>query len=205
MSLARPIEHPKQVIVEGNDEDRILGALCRHVNLRDVQIQPMGGANSLRAFLRTLAAGLEFERVRSLGVVVDADENRDARRDQVRGALLDAGLPAPVEPLSLASHDQLSVAYLIVPHGYPGTMMEDVCLESVSMDPAIRCVEDYFECISKANVPGPSANWEPKARAHAFLASRERPDLRLGEAAQRGVWDFDSDAFSPLKALLGML
>ncbi len=104
----------------------------------------------------------------------------------------------------MESAGELSVAYLIVPHDGQGTMMEDVCLESVRTDPAMECVNNYFECVSQANIPGPR-NWSSKARAHAFLASRERPDLRLGEAAESGVWDFDSEAFSPMKDLLGML
>ena len=112
------------------------GALCNHMQLTDVQIQPIDGINNLRRFLDGFTGDTRFESVRSLAVVVDADANRDARRDQICGALLDAGLPAPAQPLQLMSDGPLSVAYLIVPHDNPGTMIEDVCLESVSTDPA---------------------------------------------------------------------
>ena len=84
-------------------------------------------------------------------------------------------------------------------------MLEDVCLESVKSDPAMECVDRYFECISQADIQGPRKVWMSKARVHAFLASRERPNLRLGEAAESGLWAFDTDAFGPLKELLNIL
>ena len=81
-------------------------------------------------------------------------------------------------------------------------MIEDVCLESVSADPAMKCIENYFDCIHGAGLPGPREHWTSKARLHAFLASRERPQLRLGEAAEKGVWPLEADAFSPIETLL---
>ena len=205
MPAAPNIEKPKLLVVEGDDEVRIFGALLNHLEVSDTDIRSIRGVDNLRIHLKTLSSLRDFGRVRSLAVVVDADMDRGARRDQIRGALRDAGLPAPPEPLSQTSDDQLKVAYLIVPHESPGTMIEDVCLESVSTDPVIECLDGYFECISQTGVPGPRPHWKTKARTHAFLASRERPDLRLGEAAQNGVWDFDSDAFSPLRDLLKLL
>ena len=199
------IEKPKQLVVEGYDEVRIFSALLDHLNISDVQIQNIRGVVNLRRRLRTLSGLREFDGVRSLAVVADTNSDRAARRNQIRGSLANAGLPVPSEPLQMESAGELSVAYLIVPHDGQGTMMEDVCLESVRTDPAMKCVDDYFECVGQANIPGPRDHWLSKARAHAFLASRQRPYLRLGEAAESGVWNFDSDTFNPLKDLLNML
>jgi hypothetical protein len=44
-----------------------------------------------------------------------------------------------------------------------------------------------------------------KAQAHAFLATLDKPDLRLGEAAVAGYWDFDHPAFDALKAFVAAL
>ena len=199
------IEQPKLVFVEGNDDYRIFGALLRQMNSSDVQLQSLDGIDNLRSSLQALKGVGGFQELRSLAVAADADTNRDARSDLVRGALLDAGLPAPAQPLQLMSDGLLSVAYLIVPHDNPGTMIEDVCLESVSTDPAMECVDGYFECLSQAGVTGPRAHWTSKARAHAFLASRDRPALRLGEAADSSVWPLDHGAFDQLRSLLTML
>ena len=69
----------------------------------------------------------------------------------------------------------------------------------------MECIDRYFECIEESDTTGPRQVWQSKARLHAFLASRDRPDLRIGEAADRGIWQLDSEAFTPLKDLLQLL
>ena len=199
------IRNRKQVIVEGLDDVRIVESLCRHLEINDVAVQQCGGYDSLRPFLRAFVSDPEFAQVRSLAVIVDADSDAISRRQGVADALLNASLPRPERPLEPVSESGLSVTYLVVPHDGGGTMMEDVCLSSVRDDPAMACVDRYFECISRADTLGPRPVWTAKARVHAFLASRERPDLRLGEAAQRGVWRFGTDAFRPMTSLLAEL
>ena len=199
------IKQPKQVIVEGNDEIRIFKSLSEHLNIRDLQVRDYRGSDNLRRFLKTFRGSSEFGRVRSLAVVADANSDRDGREQRIRSALSDANLPAPSRPLESVSNGDLKVAYLVVPHDVEGTMIEDVCLDSVKTDPVMECVDRYFECISQTNIQGPREVWMSKARVHAFLASRDRPDLRLGEAAEKGLWTFDTDAFLPLKDLLKIL
>ena len=199
------ISQPKQLIVEGNDDARVFEALCRYLNISNLQIQQCGGYQNLRRFIEAFVDVDDFASVRSLAVVADANSNREGRGQSIRNILSNFALPTPKEPLELASDNHLSVAYLVVPHLAEGTMLEDVCLDSVSDDPAMECIDRYLECIEESDTPGPRRVWMSKARAHAFLASRDRPDLRIGEAADRGMWQFDSEAFNPLKNLLRLL
>ena len=199
------IERPKQVLVEGNDEVRLLGALAQHLGISDVQINQYRGRGNLRPFLKALPLLDGFENINSLAVVADANSNRNGTEQRIRGALSAAGLPSPRRPLQAPPQGSLRVFYLVVPHEAEGGMIEDVCLESVRTDPAIDCVARYFDCIEQTSVGGPRAVWLAKARLHVFLASRERPDLRLGEAAEAGIWDFEAEVFRPLKDLLALL
>ncbi len=118
-------------------------------------------------------------------------------------------------------------------------MLEDLCLKSVEDDPAMECVQEYFDCISDKLDDLPKNISKAKARAflasrefledehfemigeclrggisddnfvenlsassvariHLFLASRYKPDLRLGEAAKVGYWPFDHPSFGSL-------
>ena len=199
------IAEPKQLIVEGNDDVRVFRSLGSYLNISNIEIRPYGGVDNMRTFLRTLSALPEFRLVRSLAIVADANSDRNRRDRRIRTALSDIALPAPPSPLEIASDGSLSVAYLVVPHDRDTGMIEDICLDSVSEDPAIGCIDRYFECIEESETPGPRQVWMSKARAHTFLASRDRPDLRIGEAAERGTWKFDSEAFNPLKDLLRLL
>ena len=205
MPAAWKITQSKQVFVEGNDEIRVFESLSRYLSTQDLELRHYGGNKNLRRFLKAFSGSSDFGLVRSLAIVADANSDRDGREQQIRSALSNAGLPAPSRSLEPVSNGDLKVAYLIVPHSIAGTMLEDVCLESVKTDPAMECVDRYFECISQADIQGPREVWMSKARVHAFLASRDRPNLRLGEAAESGLWAFDTDAFGPLKELLNIL
>ena len=145
MLAAWKITQPRQVIVEGNDEIRVFESLSRHLSTRDLELQHYGGNKNLRRFLKTFSSSSDFGLVRSLAIVADANSNRNGREQQIRSALANAGLPVPSRPLEPVSNDALKVAYLIIPHNIAGTMIEDVCLESVKTDPAMECVDRYFE------------------------------------------------------------
>lgn len=83
-------------------------------------------------------------------------------------------------------------------------MLEDLCLAAVADDPAMNCVDEYFSCLGEQNV-SLRESAIPKARLHAFLASRERPGLRLGEAAEKNDIPLDSPVFEPVTEFLRQL
>jgi hypothetical protein len=92
---------------------------------------------------------------------------------------------------------------LLLPDGStPGTL-ETLCLRAVSANPIVVCVEEYLQCVERGlgSVPG----HRDKARVHAFLASRERPELRVGEAADAGYWPWDDPCFDHVKHFLRSL
>lgn len=200
------ITAPKLLLVEGVDEVRLFGALAKNIGLDDdVQIRGYGGRNALRRLLANIWRVPGYPGLESLGIVMDADDSAASAEDRIRGALSAAGLPVPAAPLRSAGDESPKTCYLILPPNGETGALEDVCLASVAEDPAIDCVEDYFDCVERTPSGGPRAIWASKARVHAFLSSRERPDLRLGEAAERGVWRFGDSAFDSLKAVLRMM
>ena len=200
------IMRSKLLLVEGQEERRVFGVLSRQMEINDVQIHPYGGKNQLRSFLNNLVVDTNFPYLSSIAVVMDADTDSDAARDRIRGALDSAGLPTPRSALSPTPNGVLTVSFLIVPHESGSGALEDVALASVSDDPAIECIDGFLECIRAADLPGPNPTHLSKAKVHVFLASRERPDLRLGEAAERGgIWRLDAASFIPLKRLLSLM
>jgi hypothetical protein len=93
-----------------------------------------------------------------------------------------------------------NVCVFILPDCTRPGMLETLCMAAVADDPAIGCVEQFLECVQQ-QVTAPPSNVD-KARLHAFLASRSRPDLRLGEAAEKGHWPWESPALEPLMRFL---
>ena len=176
----------------------------RHIGVSGIQVLNVEGKDNIKKMLKVIPSSPGYSKVSSIGVVRDADANADSAFQSVRDALKAANLPAPDAPLSLVGTDR-RVAVLIAPHGKSSGAIEDVCLESVAGDAAMGCVQDYLNCIKDSVAESERPNNLRKAEAQAFLASRKRPDLRLGEAAEAGYWDFEHAAFEPFKRLLGML
>ncbi len=95
------------------------------------------------------------------------------------------------------------VAVMILPGITQKGMLEDVCLESKinANDPAMPCLDDYFNCLSSTGITMPTKM--SKAKMHAFLASRPEPDLRLYESAEKtDYWDWGDPAFGVIRDFL---
>ncbi len=195
------ITQPKIIIVEGIEDQRFFQPLCDSISLSGIQILPIGGKTFLPGRLQALSKEPSFfSTVQVLAILRDADDDASAAFQSVCTALGQANLPVPPAVLQPTGTKPI-VRVMIVPHGKTSGMLEDICLDAVSTDPAISCVDSYFSCLN--SIPGFTLpNNMPKAKVHAFLSSRIEPDKRLGEAAEAGYWPFNNAACDSLKTFL---
>jgi len=200
MPQPRQITSEKQLLVEGNDAVAFFVAFLKHLGVTDVQIQNFGGINELRAFLKALRNEPGFlAQVRSLGVIRDAETNPSGAFQSVCDALNAAGMPVPAKTEMVKDGDP-NTSVLILPNATTSGMLESLCLESVATDLAIICVDHYFDCLRKQGVTLPSNI--TKARTHAYLSSKPKPDLLIGQAANAGYFPFSHQAFDHVKQFL---
>lgn len=201
------VEKTKLILVEGVDEERFFEALLKHLGRTDVQIVAVGGKTGFGAMLAAIKVDERFEDVRSILLVRDADwakpigTNARAAWEALTGALRGAKLPVPAAHGVLEGTGELKIGVYVMPDGTSDGMLEDLCLRAMQDDKALPCLDGYFECL-KAQGFQHAAKDIAKARAHALLASRKDPDLRVGEAAKRGYWPFDAEVFRPLVELV---
>ena len=203
----------KLLLVEGNDDLRFFKALSQAIGIDDVIVGSYNGKPNLRNDLSDRVRSPGFHAVSSLGIVRDADDSSQAAFDSVIGSLRRVNLPTPDAPAMPIEQDGLRVSILILPPDAEQGELENVCLSSIAGTPDLQCVESYFDCLSKVE-PSISANHIAKARLHSYLAigsvyttddgniTRRRPALRLGEAAEAGVWDWSSTAFQQIEDFL---
>lgn len=207
MTIKISVGIKKLLIVEGKDEENFFKAVFNKQNTRsDVQIMPIGGKNNFKGSLKTLILDTEFSKIDSMAIVRDADSNLPGVHgpswinsfNSVNNCLLANNLPGPqVHGQFVTGPPRIGV--FIMPDGRSDGMLETLCMRSVQLNPEYTCVEGYLHCLSNNQiVPG---NLD-KAQAHVWLASRPKPDLRVGEAALAGYWDFDSPAFDDLRRFL---
>lgn len=198
-----PITQSKLVVVEGDDDKNLLVALIEHLGLTGIQIIPCVGKGEIPDKIMAIRKTSDFEnKVASLGVVRDADEDSENTFRSVCDALRKAGLSVPSKPLTVASGTP-RVIVMIWPCDRNKGTLEDVCLQSVAELSEIACVSQYFECLQKQSIvlPGNLS----KAKVQAFLASRPEPCPHLGVAALKGYWQFKSKAFDDVRKFLSQL
>jgi len=209
-----PITLTKLLLVEGKDQFYFFKALLRHLRvLETIEIRNYGGCEQLADYLNVLPAIDGFLDVTSMGIVQDAERDPASAFDAVRGALESARsrhsseprwerLSVPAEPI-LKAGEAPTISVFLLPDANTAGMLEDLCLRSVQEDAALPCVETYFTCLGDRQVRLP-AN-AAKAHLHAFLASRPKPDLLVGQAAEAGYFPWDSPAFQPVQQFLRAL
>jgi len=240
--MGKAITKPKLLLVEGRDEVKLFDKLLADLNIEDVEMRDIMGKTKFRKNIKSLPTLSGFWRVTSIGIVQDADTDPKGAFDSICGALQAADLPIPTAPLQPVGDDP-QVMIMILPDAETPGMLEDLCLESVTNDPAMACVAEYFRCLEErlkaGTLPGnlskarvrtflASMEWLEEAhfdhiqkrlaeylpelpdapsaaRAHTFLASRYKPDLDLGIAAQAGYWQLDHAAFAQVKQFLTAL
>ena len=189
----------KLLLVEGRDEENFFEAFLRYLGVSGIQVLNYRGKNNLGNRLEVYVDVPSFAQIQSIGIVRDADDNARSALQSVQSSLRNVGLPAPQDFLEPAG-DSPRVAVFIMPNNADAGALEDLCLVALADDPAMGCVEAFMQCVQAA-VATPPAD-AAKARMHAFLASREDPELRLGEAGQRRYLPWDNPAFGDLAQFL---
>jgi hypothetical protein len=210
----KPITHSIQLAVEGISALYFFRALLRSINIiNQIQIQNFGGNEELENFLLALKNTGDFNTVVSIGIIRDAESNHPSNAfKSVCSALRDVELYQPSQPEKFEGANP-RIGVLILPNANECGMLETLCLQSVSNDPAIKCIEDYLDCLRSNCLQEPidESHNIHKARVQAFLASRTflSPKRRniwlLGQAADKGDWQWDSPAFDHVKLFLTSL
>ena len=198
------------LVHEGMADLHVLGAMIRRLSITGYQLLNLKGQTNRRRYLKGLAFSPHFKvpvpgfngPVRSLAIVLDAEEDATATFAGLRDALINAGLPAP-DALGQITAGPLRVGIFLVPDNRSAGKIETLCLRSVENDPAWKCLDGFFRCVEENGCTLP-VNMD-KARAQAFLATRSQPDLPVGLAALEGYWNVEGPAFAPLAEFLRTL
>ena len=207
------IESAVQLLVEGNDERNFFRAFIKHHSgkllLGKIQIQNFGGGTQFSAFLRLLVNSTDFpDKVRSIGIVRDAEDSVKGAFESVQTALRNANaklseddrLPVPDCPEKRKENDKLAVEVLILPGGgCQEGMLETLLCKSFKDAPENRCIDEFFECVEPL-LEEPIKHPD-KARTFAYLTTRPDPHHSVGVAAEK-KWDLDHEVFDGIREFL---
>ena len=206
-SLQRPIQTPKQLLVEGRTAEMFFREWIEATKLNhSMEARNFGSNANLTGYLRTFSSAREFrEKVNALGVIRDAEAGPAANAFQsVCASLKAAGLTSPAA-LGAYGEGTPRTGVFILPDCHQPGMLETLCWQILEGDAKaasqIQCVKAYLDCLR----PQTQIQNEAKAKVWTFLAGRGEFDPLVGRAAQVGIWDWTSPALTQLSGFLRSL
>ena len=199
------IKADRLLLVEGNDDQNFFQKLIEDIGLDGIQIISMKGKENFGIpNLKSIINTPGFREVKSLGIVLDADENADDTFSSICTVLRECGLPVPAQPMEIISAS-LKVGALVIPPGATRGEIEDLCLAAIKEYNELECIENYFSCLKEKLPLDKFPKDLSKAKIQAFLASREESVPHLGVAAQKGFFPLDHNIFEDIKIFLRSL
>lgn len=195
------------LMVEGKNDHAVIACLLEHYHAAEsFAIKPMEGIDRLLEALPVQIEGSELER---LGVIVDADDDLDARWSSLRNVLVKAGYTVPVQPdpegLVVSVWRQPTVGVWLMPDNtVPGMLEHFVSFLVPSNDPLWPRAG---ECVDRipADERRFSSQHEIKARVHTWLAWQEDPGTPMGQAITKCYLDGEAPHAQRLLAWLRRL
>jgi len=197
------IKSDRLLAVEGKDECNFFKAMLKYEEIDNTQVIDIGGKDKFKIELPLLLNSEGFSEVHTLGFVRDAEENQaESAFSSICSILKKNGLPAPKIINTINNEGNIKTGVFIMPNNIDKGMLEDLCLESVKVNPVFECVEKYIECCLSCFPENEKNINISKAKIQTYLASKNPIVNSLGLAATKGYWDFQEKCFSEIRQFL---
>ncbi|MBN2064845.1 MAG: hypothetical protein JW745_08575, partial [Sedimentisphaerales bacterium] len=145
-----------------------------------------------------------FNKISHFVVIRDRDSGSiESAFDSVKNILVKANFVDVPEVHGKWSDGQPKIGIFINPgEKNSGTMLEDLCLSTVSNSEVMDCVNAFAACISaKENCSKNMA----KTKCIAYLGAQQEPKSTINGGAQCCYWNFDAPELNELKDFLSEL
>lgn len=195
------------LLVEGADEKYFFIRACDAYGEKNIQVMDFGGITDLPNYLKNLQKMSRFPEVKALAIVRDAEKDASKAIRDIQNALKSINLPAPKNPFEQIHKSDRFIEFGIFPgqkdcNEWENGTLEDLCLKTVPNDSLLSLARDYVEKADAIH----SIHHKHKARLHTWLSGNEPYiGMKIGEAAQAGAWNWQSQAMMPFKNLMQRL
>ena len=206
------IKCPHLILCEGEDELHFLisylGKLIKNGEgiYGSFQVLSFGGNEQLTLFIETLASTPQYDGVKSITIIRDAEKDFIAAVQSIRSSLSHNGFSAPQDPCQIALSGSLKIGFALFPAlsdaGGNGTL-EDLCLNNLSEN-AEEILGD-IECflISLQHRRHREFPRYHKSKLHTYLSVTDKyVGLKIGEAAKANAVNFECEELQRLKCFL---
>lgn len=196
------ITKAKLLAVEGHDEVIFFNELFKYIGIEDsVELWEVGGKDQFKNKMPVLQKTTGFNKLETIGIIRDADESFENAFKSIKGVLEKMKFQAP-ERAGEFTAGIPKIGIFVMPDNVNEGSLENLCLDTVKDDDAMECVDQVINCAKKLKKPPKNI---PKAKTQAFLALMPEIAKNLGNGAQKGYWNFDSQRLKPLIDFLNQL
>lgn len=196
-NMLKEIKNKKLFVLEGKDDVGFFVNLLDTIGIKDFFVWGVKGKDKYKPEMMLLPKISGFSKLTHLAII--RDKENDNALESVQGILTQLGFKNIPRQNGDVVEGKPTTGVFILPGNINGKMLEDLCLEVIKTDPAMRCINQFADCI--CGLPESPKNIS-KSKILAYLASRPEPVNTIGVAAQKGYWDMDSSALDELKLFL---
>jgi hypothetical protein len=190
----------QKLLVEGVDDLHVVSALMQHHKFPDsFKIEEKGGISEV---FKILPVQLKGSNIRTVGVLIDADENAVDRWNTISTILNGVGyrdIPAtpPAEGLVLKNRGLPNFGVWIMPdNSLPGMLEDFVSYLVPEKDDLWQIAQRAIEAIPDENKKFKNRHL-CKAHIHTWLAWQKDPGTPLGLSITKKYLDAESDSCKP--------
>lgn len=195
MSMDKMQDSPQKLLVEGKNDKHIVLALCEHYHVaQNFNIKDCDGINNLLQVFSIMLTNPT--NVKTIGIIIDADNDIKARLNQIRSIVKPYGYEIPNElqqsglifPSSQPDYPKLGL--WLMPDNIHLGMVEDFALSLASADDALLIeAEDELQRIEESENNLYPLIHHSKAKIHTYLAWQEEPGCPIGLSITKHVLD----------------
>jgi len=210
--IKEKIVRPHLILCEGEDAFHFIRTYLEYLEkdddlFYDFQAMNFGGNEQLSNRLQLLPNLPDYNIVKSITIIRDAEKDCNAAIQSVSSALKKHGFAVPSNTNEIAQDDKRKIAFTLFPalsdKAENGTL-EDLYLKNLTESPTPdELINDINSFINNAEEKGRNILRIHKAKLYTYFALTDKyTSLKLAEAAKAGAFEFDCSEMNYLKNLL---
>ncbi len=179
---------PKQLLVEGNSDKRVIEALCKKHFISALFSYAFPSEGGIENLISSLPVKLDEENLETLGIVIDADRDIAARWQAVTNKLRYFGyqdipkIPPETGWIDIQPEKPKIGVWVMPDNQLPGMLENFVAYLIPAEDKLKLKAENILQEIESEKLNVYSSTSRQKAFIHTWLAWQEKPGMPMGQA-----------------------
>jgi hypothetical protein len=173
----------KKLLVEGTDDKHIILALRDKYDI-PLEYKDIIDCNGIEKLISLIPSEIKTPDIDSLGIIVDADTDLQARYDSIKNKLLNFNFPKkmPEKGLILDNGEQRIGVWIMPNNNLNGILEDFISFLVPADDKLLPIVDETLQSIENQKLNQYAYIHKSKARIHTWLAWQENPGTPMGQS-----------------------